>query len=473
MASSHFRIHRSMLGSLVLPLRPGQSPPHQLPTKFLLVTVKNCLIYCSFFAVSVVTSGSVQAESWTDLNGTTTIEAKMVGAWADSIVLQLQNGRRVTVKLENLQASSRIQARGLAKELQESRAGLIGELKAQAAAAAAPAPNPLPKYPDAPAYAPLPAGADAVAQSVWLAEQTKSGHLIAMFDVLPKSYQDDVETLVKAAVKKIGVSEWQGSVGSLQKVGDLVVTRQNWFFQHPRFKVMTEDSRDRMRRIILTACGALRETLDPQAMDLTAIESVPLRQWLLERDKALAPYLNVWNTDVASLAAPTFELDKEEEGLVVVKVTAEGQSMQATFSKVEDRWVQEEMSKAWAENVAAVREEIRAAPEGSLLSTGVSSVPMVSQVLNPGLEAMLQPLIGRMESANSEREFLAGIGSLFDNNIQPMLSMVATMSKSNSRDSNGSDYGYDEEAEMEAAMEAEMEAEMREQAMRSQRQGQP
>ena len=415
---------------------------------------KTCLIFCSVLAFL---AGNAQAESWTDLNGTKTIEAKMVGAWADSIVLQLQDGRRVTVKLENLQAASRIQARQLAADLKASRAVLVKELQEQAAAAAAAAPDPLPQYRDAPAYAPLPAGADAAAQSQWLSNQIGSGHLIALFDVLPESYQRDVETLVKAATRKVGVSEWQGTVGSLNKIGDLVVTRQNWFFEHPRFKVMTEDSRERMKEIILLICGALRDTLDAQAMDLNSIESTPLRQWLLERDKVLARYINEWNA-IAVPGVPSYELGKEEEGVVTVTITVNGQPAEATFSKVDGRWVQEEMAKSWAENVAAVKEEIDTAQEGSLLSTGVSAAPMLSQLLDPDLERMMSPLIGRMEEAKTEREFLAGIGSIFDDQIQPILSMVVAISDSpNRRNSRGSSSpDYDEEAAMEEEMEEEM-----------------
>ncbi len=51
------------------------------------------------------------------------VDAKMVGMWGDSVILQLSNGRRVTVKLDDLRSESRIQARELARIVDSSQAG--------------------------------------------------------------------------------------------------------------------------------------------------------------------------------------------------------------------------------------------------------------------------------------------------------------------------------------------------------------
>ena len=103
-------------------------------------------------SVVIPSASTAIAETWTDLRGTHSVEAEMVGMWADNVVLKMSDGRRVTVKLGDLRSESRIQAAALSKAISESRTGRVKELQGQAAAAAAPAPNPLPKPAPAAAY---------------------------------------------------------------------------------------------------------------------------------------------------------------------------------------------------------------------------------------------------------------------------------------------------------------------------------
>ena len=79
------------------------------------------------------------AETWTSLRGTFSVEAKMLGLWNDSVILQMDDGRRVSVNLLDLRSESRIQAKEIARRLETERQNRIGELKTQADASSAPA----------------------------------------------------------------------------------------------------------------------------------------------------------------------------------------------------------------------------------------------------------------------------------------------------------------------------------------------
>ena len=78
-------------------------------------------------AMSMVGMSVAKAELWTDLQGTRTVEARMVGLWGDSVILELAGGKRVAVKLEDLRSESRIQAQKLALQLKASRADRVSE----------------------------------------------------------------------------------------------------------------------------------------------------------------------------------------------------------------------------------------------------------------------------------------------------------------------------------------------------------
>ena len=185
----------------------------------------------SRWTVILVTSSllalpSVFAETWTSLRGSHSVDAKMVGMWGDSVILQLSNGRRVTVKLNDLRSESRIQARELAESLNSSRLDRINKLKGQATAAAAPAPDPLPVPPAAPEYVALQPNQSSNNFFAQFDQAIASGHVLAIYDSLPPSYRQDVNDIVKASAQRMDPATWYGLVGTIQRLGELIETRQ-------------------------------------------------------------------------------------------------------------------------------------------------------------------------------------------------------------------------------------------------------
>ena len=187
-------------------------------------------------SVTATLAGPANAERWTSLSGSHTVNADFVGLWGNQVVLELPGQRRVAVELDNLIAESRIQARRLAEQNQQRRSETKEQILAEAEEAAAPAPTPLPQPPEAPAYSKLTPGGGVLDQLDWVEQQKRNGHaLLAVFDSLPPSYQSDVERLVQTAAQQKDLQGLRQTLTSLQSVGELIVTRQRWFFSHPRF----------------------------------------------------------------------------------------------------------------------------------------------------------------------------------------------------------------------------------------------
>ena len=164
-------------------------------------------------ALSVIGVCAAQAELWTDLRGTRTVEARMIGLWGDSVILELTGGKRVSVKLEDLRSESRIQAQKLANQLKVSRADRVSELQGNAAAASAAAPQPLPTPSPAPSYKPPQANASVSDFINQIDDAITDGHLVAVYDALPPSYRKDVDEVVKLTASQLNQASWQGKVG--------------------------------------------------------------------------------------------------------------------------------------------------------------------------------------------------------------------------------------------------------------------
>jgi hypothetical protein len=404
------------------------------------------------FAAALLTPRPGVAESWTSLDGSSTVEAKMIGLWNDSVVLQLVDGRRVTVSLANLKAESRIQAKNLAKVKDDHLVSIVKELRSQADAASAPAPNPIPKPPAPPAYVQPKAGATVVEQLILVDEQSRDGHILAAFDALPPSYQNDISELVKQAAAKIDAASWQSLIGSIHSIGEVIVTKQRWVFSHPRLQAMPVETSDQLEDITLLVAGLIRDGLDPQAMDITQLQTMPLRAWLAERDRAMAPYIAALNDLAGGLNRQTFELASEKDGTATVTVTMGDVSSQVAYTNVEGFWVPKSLADGWAQMITDARTKLQETPDGSLLAD-----PMTAMI-----PTMIQPVVGPLAAANDEQGFHAAMETMLAQ-MAPAVTSVANLAgmdlnrgRSGRRGGGGDGMGS-EYMEMEMEMQMDME----------------
>jgi len=232
-----------------------------------------------------------RAERWTSLSGSRTVEADFIGLWGNSVVLELPGPRRVAVDINDLIAESRIQARRLGEQQQQQRREVIEGIRADAKAAAAPAPNPLPTPPEAAEYQRPNSGGSALDHLEWLHAQVRNGHVLAFYDAMPASYQDDLQRVVRQLAGKLDQTTTRQLLGSIHSIGDLVVTRQRWLFSHPRLEKLPPESRDNLERTLLAVSDLIRHGLDPDELQLDQLSDMPFREWLAGLDRRIAPHL--------------------------------------------------------------------------------------------------------------------------------------------------------------------------------------
>lgn len=396
-------------------------------------------VVATFCAVALVLPGifastdsanASAAERWTSLLGSRTVEADFVGLWGNEVVLQLPDDRRVAVDIDNLIAESRIQARRMAAEQENSRQEMVSQIQADAKEAAAPAPNPLPKPRSTPAYQDFTAGKSLMDQIEWMTVQNRNGHgLIAMFDSLPPGYQGEIERLVRMSVSKLDMSATEGMLRAVHSIGDLMITRQRWIFSYPRFKALPEDSGDTVKGLMMAVGGLIRDGVDPNELKLTELPKMTLRSWIMNLDKLVAPHLAELERQQEQLGvqAASYNVTTEKDGKATLEVTSGEQVTTVNLVTVEAMWMLEDLDQEqFTEKMQEWETALESIPDGSLLSGGAGM--MVSM----GISGMIDPL----KSAESARDFHAALDAMMAQ-AAPMIAMAAQFSPAGRRGGRG------------------------------------
>ena len=398
--------------------------------RFRLAPVISQSLSCGFLvaAICCATLNPASAESWTSLAGSS-IDAKLVGIWEGNAILLLNDGRRAKVDLNNLNAVSRIRAREVDAERRNQRKYRVNELQSQATAEAAPAPTPLPQQPPADPYVEMPPGLTLADSCAHVIEQSNRGHLlIAMYDALPASYQQDIDAIAKKFGDAVSEDDWNAIRGSLFMLGDVVVSHQNWILSYPRLKATGSEGEEVIRSRLLPLGGLLRDMFDPQSCSLESFRSTPFREWLADRDAVLAAYYPAFSDLIPS---PSFEILEEKDDTASVKLMQGEDQTTVAFSKVEGRWVPADMAKDWAENIEKAKTDFPA------------------QIV-PGGKLQVVPLIaGGVTAALTQAKSAAEFHAAIETTVLPLLEAqvgpaIAQLQASRGRSRGGQD-GYDDD----------------------------
>jgi len=354
----------------------------------------------AIFLLSVVGSMTpvVAADQWTNLHGTSTVTGEMLGMWNGRVLLQLENGRRVSVKKEDLRADSRIQAEARFEELQERLRQRTEEIKMIAAEASAAAPKAIlagetsgmTTAPDSPRYEPVPEGSDLRQTLVGIRDQLLAGHVRVLYDTLPASHQKAVDDLFKTLLTKIDAQSLDANRRALHGVGEVIVTRQRWLLSHPRLALMN----DSQQAELLASAAMLRVLFAEEMMSIEALKDRSLGETIAKIDEIFAPYLfaslNDPTTGISSMR-PDFEVAPGADGKMVAKVVLPllGPIYTQTFVGVEGRWAWGESATAFQQSVQEMANSLEQAPDHSanLPPAVQSELAKVDQAVNALLRA--------------------------------------------------------------------------------------
>jgi hypothetical protein len=377
----------------------------------------------------VTATSPAKAETWTNLEGTKSIDAELIGLWGNQVLLKLDGGKRLSISMDGLRSDSRIQATNLAASLEKSRSERSQDLKKAAGAAAAPAPDPLPRLPAAPAYSPPPVN---VACDVFLDSVHQSqvdGHLLVLIDALPPKARDEVSLAAAEIVKTIGVENVAALAKSLQGAGASVVDKQSWLARSPRFSDESSDKQEFMTEILIPLAGLLKEALKPEVFDADALAKGELRAVIEKIDPVAAPYLRQLVNEF-ELAPPAFLITEKEKEATLTEVVGESKAVQ-TLVNVDGYWVPKANAESMNETLTSVKSRFAA-------------------MALPSLNILVSATFGPMAEADTEEKYHQAVEGVIEPIalLEKLLAGWAGATTPNSGEYGDSGYpeGYGEES---------------------------
>lgn len=376
-------------------------------------------------------ASNVGGETWTDLRGENSIEAKFIGLWEGRVILELPDGRRKSIALDKLRSDSMIQANNLAKKNDAARAARINDLREQAASLTAAAPIKQVSPPPAPAYTPPKKDASIGEFVKQVNDALTGGHLRVLYDFRPPSYRKDISDVIKLAANKTSPESFQKITNVSYRMGDLIVTRRNWLFSSPRFGNFEPAERDKAKWTLLGLANVLQKGLGPDALPLETLQSKDFNQWLDQWDQIVAPHV----AEMVKKADLNFDsytsVISEGEGTATISTGMGDTKAQVDLVLVEGFWVSKTAADSWSDNVATAKQKIGAITDGKFMESetvmaGIVGATFESVASAKTADQYHDALDAVLTQADSTASFQQILGAL----LSPIETIIAASSGS-------------------------------------------
>jgi len=292
-------------------------------------------------------------------------DAEFRGTWGTAAIFERYDGRRAAIPMRQLSAKSRIRLQTLAPEIDAARAQRIADLQEEAgeglqpepAATGGMAPVATPSgLPRKVAYAELPDSADLEATYSHLFRQTTSGHVRAMWDMLPQRYQNDLDAVRSELTKKMPAIVWDGRVSIVTKKHRVLDRQQFLLFATPMIAALPEETRQ-----------SLRDSLQPLILLIGAVAANDRLKHASVSQTDMATLVEKLSKDVHDELRDVMESSpKPPEGIPTLEVfrfSEEGDTgsvIDARFGKLEPwkkidgHWLPQSVVDNWDKQVASM-----------------------------------------------------------------------------------------------------------------------
>jgi len=297
-------------------------------------------------------SDLVHSEEWTNLRATSTVSAELVGIWNGRAILRLNSGKQVSVKLEDLNADSRIRAQDMQEEIERRLGERVVEMEATAKESASPAPTTIAPPEPAPPYQPPRENAELQSALDSIKSQAEAGHLRVFFDTLPASQQASANELFKVALKRLDMNSWELFRSTMRQLAAVVVTKPRWLFSHSKFSGVSDANREAC--IDLATAFQLWSVVENAGYNQLA--SANLSDVVGNFDETTSPYLYRLfrqNPAVTSIVFPSYQVEVPATGPAVAKIVVPfiGTIQSVPMVPLESRWAEgatvEEATAKW------------------------------------------------------------------------------------------------------------------------------
>lgn len=211
--------------------------------------------------------------------------------------------------------------------------------------------------------------ADAAATVTTMAAAMKDGKVEVAYDMLPASYQKDVDGLIHDFAGRMDAEIWSAGFGVLSKSAGLLKAKKELLIsmaQQPGKEEQTEKMKTHwdslvsgLEKLAASDLAEVEKLKTSSARDLLQKGVGPLAKSLV----AMATVRNADGTmSAADLDQIKAELVEPGDTTAKVKITSPGKPEPETveFVKVEGKWIPKTLADKWSENIAQAKQQIAA-----------------------------------------------------------------------------------------------------------------
>lgn len=247
----------------------------------------------------------------------------------------------------------------------------------------------------------------AEATVIAVVEGLKSDDPAVVWDLMPASYQSDVNDLVHQFAKNMDPQLWRKMIGTIEKTSELFKNQKKFVLEHPQVKASSAGSSEHASEGYDKGVAMLSTFLDSDLADLEKLKTVDVGEQVrktggelftqfvalakLDPDSGfvqLQTALNNFKVQTVSQKGDAAEVEMTPIGLggaprkgefgpdgeVKNEKTGEHPAHAAErvkFIRVEDKWVPKHVAETWDDDVADAKHFVNAMPEQLKKSKGI------------------------------------------------------------------------------------------------------
>lgn len=245
-----------------------------------------------------------------------------------------------------------------------------------------------------------PAGPDETAKTFAKGISDKQPEVI--WELLPATYQTDLNGLVAAAAAKTDPDLHAKSVETLKRLVTVLKSKKEYILGSPMLKEVPNVNQAELQKNYDSAVGMIDTLVSSDLSNLDKMKKPDLGNFLkVTGGKLMAQAAAVsaatpgdeMNKELAKLSQLQAKVLSQTDTTAEMDVTVDGKTEKVKLTKVEDKWVPDEMAKEWSEKMAEARKGI----EGMNMSEGKMQILAMLGAASTVLE--------QLEKAKSQEEF--------------------------------------------------------------------
>lgn len=239
----------------------------------------------------------------------------------------------------------------------------------------------------------------------------RDGKPVVAWQALPPSYQTDVNELVRSFAGSMDPNLWKQITDSVGTVHQLLVDKNEFIVNHPG--IAEADDPETAKKSISQISGLLKSILDSTG-DLEKLKTFDGEQFMtttgsdlfaqLDTLAKLAPQTGKTTASgLAALDGVRIETIESTDSTATLKITQpDGKTETQLFTKVEGKWIPQEMADTWKQQIAEAK-------------TAIAELPQKIPQMQMGMmmvTGMIQGTLAPLQAAETQEDFNAAVAGV-------------------------------------------------------------